>query len=157
MCLSWWTIPSVRVHLDVRTGRGHFALWPCRHGIQGRAWRVKGTWYALHADPREHGGHGVVFRAGKETWPIEELKADVTPRGNRRLFAFEVNQQRITVEYDSPADELWARADVTYDGLDEELDDFFVMVSRVARDREVRTALARRWASEGPREEGRHE
>jgi hypothetical protein len=46
-CLEWWSWIIVRIHLDVTTNVFHFALFPCKHKIRGRAWKHRGSWYAL--------------------------------------------------------------------------------------------------------------
>ena len=61
---------------------------------------------------------------------IQELS--ISPAGSRRrIVRIESGSDRLEVNYSSPADRFWNRLDPTFDGLDEELSDFFVRVLRV--------------------------
>jgi hypothetical protein len=51
----------------------------------------------------------------------------------------------LCIEYNSPSDKFWNKYDVTFDGLDEELTDFFVMVWRVWENQGLQDSLMKAW------------
>ncbi len=88
-----------------------------------------------------------MLRIGERRFPLAELsRVEVEGRGRDRVFRAAAGDTILAVEYASPADRPWARTDPTYDALDEEQDDFFVMVRTVWSDREVAEALRARWS-----------
>ena len=89
---------------------------------------------------------------GARQWPLDQVvETTVEPAswGRRRFRMTCADGADVVVTYWSPAD-FWKRIDVTYDGLDEELDDFFVMVALVCSDKERQRGLLDRWSKREP-------
>lgn len=145
LCLEYWPVQWLRVHLDTGTGRARFALWPCGHPVRGRAYRAGGQWYSLHVD----GDGELVFRQGARTWRWSELAKLEVRRSPERSFKVEAASGGIEVRYRAPSGRFWNRVDVTYDALDEELADFFDMAERLWIDAGLRQSLLAHWRERG--------
>lgn len=110
---------------------------------KGWAWKYQGIWYALHISEKDH----LVLHAGSKFWDIREaIHLSVVRANSHRIFKIETSSEAFKVQYRSPSDRLWNRIDVSYDGLDEEFDDFFVMVTRVWENPTLMQSLTNSWS-----------
>ncbi len=93
----------------------------------------------------------LVFRAGARTWNLLSPDVRVTwrrlPGTTRNRFAvLERGGEVLTLDYRAAWATASARIDVTYDGLDERLDDFFLQVAELATDRAWMERMLRAWS-----------
>jgi len=95
--------------------------------IWGWAFRYDGQWYAFW---REDSGT-VLFAAGQKWRPDPSVVVtNVLSDGERRTFAIRrAGDLVVEVNYKSYARRFFARLDSTYDVVDEQLDDFFLMAT----------------------------
>lgn len=141
-CLTWWPNWRLRVHANLLTGAARSRWRPCRHQVQGQAWRTGGAWYLLHAVDGE-----MALQVGRKVLLFSRIREmSILPAGTRRrILRIEGEGQRLEVSYASPADRFWNRLDPTFDGFDEELNDFFVRVLRVWQSKSKGKELLEAW------------
>lgn len=144
VCLEWWSWALLRVHLNTCTSHINIAVLPCKHKIQGRAWRCNGVWYIVRADNCGN----IVFQINTQIYYLHmATKLEVIHKQTKSLFIFEYENLYIEVEYKSPCNRMWNKQDVAYDGVDEEIDDFFVMITSVWKNKELYYSLCNVWAA----------
>ncbi len=148
ICLKWWSIPEwwqvpfKRVHLDAASGRASIRFRTCLHGARGEAWRCGGKWYAVFAEAGE-----LLLQVGPVRLRLAEIsKFELTRRdGTWAAVRIEGLGVVLSEDYRFAAGRWWNRVDPTFDGLDEELSDFFVRLHRLWRSESQGRELARYW------------
>ncbi len=128
--LDHWYLSWLTVSYKTETGRGR-ARWfgrKTQHSV-GRAYRRRGRWYVRRSDP-----DGLFFQAGRRTWRLDdpEITCALEELGRKRRFTltrhgeleFELTYRKGYLSY-------W---DPTFDDLDDELEDFFLHLSRLWHD-----------------------
>jgi hypothetical protein len=89
----------------------------------GVAWRQRGRWFVL-----SHDGDSLVLQQRENRWPLTGDFEFAVSGGFRRSFQVRRSNALVfELSYWSWG-ALWSRVDPTYDGIDEEADDFFVYV-----------------------------
>jgi len=145
MCLKWWSWLPLAVYLDSVTGAAHLRFARCGHKIRGNAWKTGGEWYLLRVLNDE-----LVLQMRDRVLRLSDIKGmSLTREGRRRRRVhIETAEGVIEVVYRSPADYVWNRLDPTFDGLDEEMSDFFVRVLRVWESESCGSELVKAWSGE---------
>jgi len=93
---------------------------------RGWAFRYDGQWYAFW---HENGGTAL-FAAGQKWCPDPNVVVTNLLEGAKRTFSIRrAGELVVEIKYRSHARRLFARLDSTYDAVDEELDDFFLMAA----------------------------
>ncbi len=103
--------------VSMRRFRGEIDSW-------GSAWKQQGHWFVLW-----HDGDSLILQSGRRQWRLNsELTLDVTGHFRRSFRIRARGELEFEFNYWFKG-ALWSRIDPTYDGIDEESDDFFLYVT----------------------------
>lgn len=130
--LPYWRSSRRFAQFDSRTGRWTVRWSAPTEPLQqwGWAFRYKQKWYAVW----DEGGDKVFFADGQKWVQGRGVEFGNVLDGTAHTFSIRDRGELILeVKYQSHRDRLVNQIDPTYDGVDEELDDFFLMASRVLR------------------------
>ena len=99
-------------------------------------------WYVIRAETSGQ----IILQVGIKQWQLSNMTdVKLYLKGKHRVFSMVYDDELIEIEYKSPADGLYAKSDVTYDGLDEYLDDFFVYLLDLWKDKDGQSRMVKCW------------
>jgi hypothetical protein len=125
---EWWPVPFKRVHLDTATGRARVAFRTCQHEAHGEAWRCGGKWHAVFAEAGE-----LLLQVGATRLRLAEISSFELTRKHGPWATVRIEGPGIVLaeDYRFNAGRWWNHLDPTFDGVDEDLSDFFVRLHRL--------------------------
>jgi hypothetical protein len=136
VALCHWRRQWQVVRYETDSGSGHLCWFRRISGeCAGWAYRHRRVWYAVWSDNGR-----LVFQVGRQSWPIGDGFVFTNQKVGAKVRRFAVSSdQGVIFEllYRQPRWWLSNRWDVTYDSVDEEMDDFFLWVSRLSEEQSI--------------------
>ena len=138
--LHLWQRMWQSVSFDTARGQGKIR-WFSRAPSRGMGWATKhqGTWFALWSD-----GNHVIFQAGARILPMtDDCRCRDVRSGETRTFLI---QEHGVVVFELTYAAMDRDADLTFDLLDLEQEDFFFFTSQLWADPKRRSRFVQKWS-----------